>query len=95
MRVTEHRLPKEIQPPVSAVKFKAGAGGEEKSKCLTSIQVISIQVQDCLSCLVSNLCLGFQVCKTLLAVCPLSASDSRRGTHAFAWKSFHKMSALL
>lgn len=33
--------------PISTIKFKVGAGGEEKSKYLAGIQVTFIQVQDC------------------------------------------------
>ena len=43
-----HRGGCNLLPPISTVKFEVGAGGEGKSKYLTSFQVTSIQVQDCL-----------------------------------------------
>lgn len=45
-----HRDGCNLLPPISTTKFKVGTGGQEsrKKEYLASIQVTSIQVQDCL-----------------------------------------------
>lgn len=77
--------------------YKSWSRGRKRGeKYLISIQVTSIQVQDCLLAWFLILVLVSRLVRHyLVAVYSLSAYPSSRGTQAFACKSFHKMSALL
>jgi len=73
-----HRGGCNLLPPIFAIKLKVGAGGEEKIKYLTSIQVTFIQVQDCLLAWFLILVLVSRLVRHLIAVYSLSASPSSR-----------------